>query len=65
MARYEANADFQRDYMYYKRRKLAGRSPRSSFPHKLNIDYCTGGIVRSEDEARLLYTVEKWLCFAV
>ena len=25
MARYEANVDFQRDY--YKRRKLAGRSP--------------------------------------
>ena len=42
MARYEANADFQRDY--YKRRKLAGRSPGNDdevsiicFPHKLNI----------------------------
>ena len=41
MARYEANADFQRDY--YKRRKLAGRSPGNDdevsiicFPHKLN-----------------------------
>ena len=60
MARYEANADFQRDY--YKRRKLAGRSPGSGFPHKLNIDYCTGGMVRSENEARLLYTI---LYFAV
>ena len=42
MARHEANADFQRDY--YKRRKLAGRSPGNDdevsiicFPHKLNI----------------------------
>ena len=60
-----SNADFQRDYMYYKRRKLAERSPGSGFPHKLNIDYCTGGMVRSENEARLLYTVEKWLYFAV
>ena len=51
--------------MYYKRRKLAGRSPGSGFPHKLNIDYCSGGMVRSENEARLLYTVEKWLYFAV
>ena len=40
--RYEANADFQREY--YKRRKLAGRSPGDDdeviiicFPHKLNI----------------------------
>ena len=39
---YEANAHFQRDY--YKRRKLAGRSPGNDdevsiiwFPHKLNI----------------------------
>ena len=61
MARYEANADFQRDY--YKRRKLAGRSPGNDdevsiicFPH---IEYCTGGLVRSENEARILYTVEK------
>ena len=43
MAWYEANADFQRDY--YKRRKLAGRSPGnddevstiSFFPHESNI----------------------------
>ena len=61
MARYEANADFQRDY--YKRRKLAGRSPGNDdevsiicFPH---IEYCTGGLVRSENEARILYTIEK------
>ena len=68
MARYEANADFQRDY--YKRRKLAGRSPGNDdevsiigFPHKLNI--LLEGLVRSENEARILYTVEKRLYFAV
>ena len=56
MARYEANAD-------YKRRKLAGRSPGNDdevniicFQHKLNMD---GGLARSENEARMLYTVEK------
>ena len=61
MARYEANADFQRDY--YKRRKLAGRSPGNDdevsiicFPH---TKYGTGGLVRSENEAKILYTVEK------
>ena len=42
MGRYEANADFQRDY--YKQQKLAGRSPGNNdevsiicFPYKLNI----------------------------
>ena len=49
LARYEANADFQRDY--YKRRKLAGRSPGNDdkvsiicFPHKLKIEYCNRGL---------------------
>ena len=66
LARYEANADFQRD-SDYKRRKLPGRSPGNDdkvsiicFPH-----YCTGRLVRSENEAKILYTVEIRLCFAV
>ena len=69
MAWYKGNADFQRDY--YKRRKLARQSPRNDdevsiicFPHKLN-NYCTGGLVRSENEARILYTIENRLYFAV
>ena len=62
MARYEANTDFQRDY--YKRRRLAGRSPGNDDKVSV-IEYCTGGLVRSENEARILYTVEKRLYFAV
>ena len=61
--------DYQRDY--YKRRKLAGQSPGNDdqvsiicFTHKLH-EYCTGGLVRSENEARILDTVEKRLYFAV
>ena len=60
MARYEANADFQQDY--YKRRNPGGPLGTDDevsiicFPH---IEYCTGGLVRSENEARTLYTVEK------
>ena len=63
MAQYEANADFPREY--YKRRKVAGQSPGNDDEvsiicvwHKLNI-VATGGLVRSENEARILYTVEK------
>ena len=33
MARYEANADFQRDYILYKKWKLAGRSPERRQSH--------------------------------
>ena len=29
------------------------------------LEYCTGGLVRSENEAKILYTVEKRLYFAV
>ena len=65
MARYDANADFQRDY--YKRRKLAGRSPGDDYEvSTISVFHIfTGGLVRSENEARILYTVEKRLCFAV
>ena len=36
------------------------------FPHKVNTRYYTGGLVRSEKEARILYTVAKEkLYFAV
>ena len=56
MARYEANADFQRDY--YKRRKLAARSLGNDnevsvicFPHKLTIV-----LEGCKNEAIILYT---------
>ena len=61
MVWYKANADLQRDY--YKRRKLAGRSPENDDKVSIYIEYCTGGLVRSENEARILYPVEKGLCF--
>ena len=62
MAWYEASADFQRDY--YKRRKLAGRSPGNDDEVSTTsvfhiIEYCTGGLVRSENEATILCIVEK------
>ena len=68
MAWYEASADFQRDY--YKRRKLAGRSPGNDDEVSTTsvfhiIEYCTGGLVRSENEATILCFVEKKLYFAV
>ena len=63
MARYEAKMQIFKETTSYKQRKLAGRSPGNDdkvsivcFPH---IEYCTGGLVRSENEARILYTVEK------
>ena len=61
MAWYEANTDFQREY--YKRRKLAGRSPGND--DEVRFEYCTGGLVRSENEAGILYAVEKRLYFGV
>ena len=68
MAWYEASADFQRDY--YKRRKLAGRSPGNDDEVSTTsvfhiIEYCTGGLVRSDNEATILCFVEKKLYFAV
>ena len=51
---------------YYKRRKLAGLSPGNDevsiicLPNKLII-VLVHGLVRSENEARILYTVEKGL----
>ena len=64
MARHEANADFQR--LLQATKAIAWlRSVRNDdevgiigFPHKIN---CTGGLVRSENNARTLYTVEKRL----
>ena len=47
MPRYETNADFQRDY--YKRRKLAGRSPGND-----DSQYNLFTFVRSENVARIL-----------
>ena len=68
MAWYEASADFQRDY--YKRRKLAGRSPGNDDGVSTTsvfhiIEYGTEGLVRSENEATILCIVEKRLYFAV
>ena len=68
MAWYEASADFQRDY--YKRRKLAGRSPGNDGEVSTTsvfhiIEYGTEGLVRSENEATILCIVEKRLYFAV
>ena len=66
MAWYEASADFQRDY--YKQRKLAGRSPGNDDEVSTTsvfhlIEYCTGGLVRSENEATILCIIEKKALF--
>ena len=61
MARYEANADFQRDH--YKQSKLAGWS--SGNDDEVSIICFLYGLVKSKNEARILYTVEKRLYFAV
>ena len=58
--RYEANADFE-EATATKASRVVWEQRRSQY----NRILCTGGLVRSENEARILYTVETKALFRV